>query len=61
MAYALLVRFDSAGPCPVLVRDDERLDRPDGVRYRFVTQTDTWEEADAIRDELHRKIEAREL
>jgi hypothetical protein len=61
MAYALLLRFDPAGPCPVLVRDDERLDRGDGVRYRFVAEADTWEDAEAIRQQLERQIEAREL
>ena len=61
MAYALLLRFDSAGPCPVLVRDDERLDRSDGVRYRFVAEADTWKDAEAIRRQLERQIEAREL
>jgi hypothetical protein len=45
----------------MLVRDDERLDRGDGVRYRFVAEADTWEDAEAIRQQLERQIEAREL
>lgn len=61
MAYALLLRFDVSGPCPMLVRDDERLDRGDGVRYRFVAQADTWEDAEAIRQQLQQQIDAREL
>ena len=49
MAYCLLLRYDSDGPCPVLLRDDERLDG-DGARarYRFVASTETWPEANAI-------------
>jgi hypothetical protein len=61
MAYALLLRFDVTGPCPVLVRDDQRLDRDDGVRYRFVAEAATWEDAEAIRQELQQQIEAREI
>jgi len=61
MAYALLLRFDVSGPCPMLVRDDERLDRGDGVRYRFVAEADTWEDAEAIRQQLQQQIDAREL
>ncbi len=61
MAYCLLLRFDSAGPWPVLLRDDEQVRVADGVRYRFIAETDTWEEADSIRAELYQKIEARAL
>jgi hypothetical protein len=61
MAYALLLRFDPAGTRPMLVRDDQRLDRHDGVRYRFVAEADTWEDAEAIRQELEQQIAAREL
>ena len=61
MTYALLLKFDQAGPSPMLVRGDERLDRGDGVRYRFVAEADTWEDAEAIRQQLERQIEAREL
>jgi hypothetical protein len=62
MAYCLLLRFDSAGPCPVLLRDDEQVTGGgDGVRYRFIAQTESWEEADAIMAELYQKIAAREL
>jgi len=63
MAYALLLKFDQAGPSPVLLRDDEQLDCGcgNGIRYRFIAETNTWEEADAMRKQLWRKIEAREL
>ena len=60
MAYCLLLRFDSAGPCPVLLRDDEQLMGGDGVRYRIIAETDTWQEADAIA-ELYQRIAARAL
>ena len=62
MAYCLLLRYDSDGPCPVLLRDDERLDG-DGAhaRYRFVASTETWAEANAIMELVYRAIEDREL
>jgi hypothetical protein len=42
MAYCLLLRYDSTGPRPVLLRDDERLDgNGAGSRYRFVAATET--------------------
>jgi hypothetical protein len=31
----------------------------DGVRYRFIAETDSWEEADAIISDLYQKIAAR--
>jgi len=49
MAYCLLLRYDSDGPCPVLVSDDERLDCNGArARYCFVASTETWAEANAI-------------
>jgi hypothetical protein len=54
--YCLLLRFDSAGPCCVLLRDDERLEAGEGARYRFVAATETWAEADAIRVSLEQQI-----
>jgi hypothetical protein len=62
MAYCLLLRYDSAGPCPVLLRDDERLEG-DGAaaRYRFVASTETRAEANAIMEQVYKAIEAREL
>jgi len=49
MAYCLLLRYDVAGCCPVLLRDDERLDaNQTGVRYRFVASIQTLEEAEAM-------------
>ncbi len=62
MAYCLLLRYDSVGLCPVLIRDDERLDgNGAGARYRFIAETESREEADAILGELNRKIAARSL
>ena len=54
--YCLLLRFDSAGPCCVLLRDDERLEAGESARYRFVAATETWAEADAIRVSLEQQI-----
>jgi hypothetical protein len=62
MAYCLLLRYDSDGRCPVLLRDDERLDGNGArARYRFVASTDTWAEANAIMELVYKAIEAREL
>jgi hypothetical protein len=36
--YAVLIRIDSAGECPVIVRDGEQLPCGPGVRWRFVAQ-----------------------
>jgi hypothetical protein len=41
MAYCRPLRFDAAGPCPVLLRDDEQVPGGDGVRYRFIALTET--------------------
>jgi hypothetical protein len=57
MTYCLLLRFDSAGTRPVLVRDDELVASGAGIRYRFIAEADTWAEANAIRELLDRKIE----
>lgn len=62
MPYCLLLRFDSAGPCCVLLRDDVQLDGRDGVRYRMIAATETWAEADAIRASIEQRIKgAREF
>lgn len=62
MAYCLLLRYDSDGPCPVLLRDDERLDGNSArARYRFVASTETWAKANAILELVYKAIEDREL
>ena len=62
MAYCLLLRYDSDGPCPVLLRDDERLDGNGApARYRFVASTETWAEANAILELVYKAIEDRGL
>jgi len=61
MTYCLLLRFDSGGPRPVVVREDEQLARGDGVRYRFIAQAETLAEVHEIEEDLNRRIEAREL
>jgi hypothetical protein len=62
MAYCLLLRYDSTGPCPLVLRDDERLDGTGaGARYRFVASTETWAEANALMELVYKAIEDREL
>jgi hypothetical protein len=36
--YAVLIRFDASGECPVVVRDGDPLPDGPGVRFRFVAQ-----------------------
>jgi hypothetical protein len=36
--YAVLIRIDASGECPVIVRDGEQLPCGPGVRWRFVAQ-----------------------
>jgi hypothetical protein len=45
MVYAVLLRLDSAGPCPVVVYDDDQLLSREGARWRLVAQTDDYGEA----------------
>lgn len=56
MPYAVLLRLDSAGSCPLILRDDsEPLTGGDGVRYRFIAETDGPDEAARIADQLQRR------
>jgi hypothetical protein len=57
MAYAVLLRLDSAGDCPVILREDsQRLSREKGVQYRFVAQTDEHGEAVRVVELLNRRL-----
>jgi hypothetical protein len=56
MTYAVLLRFDSAGACVNIPREDDEPLMGDGVRYRLVAQTDDHGEAVAVADLLHRRI-----
>jgi len=62
MRYTILLRFDSAGVCPVLLQEDyEPLGGEEGVRWRLVAQTDECDEAIRIVEDLRRRREAGEL
>jgi hypothetical protein len=39
--YAVLIRIDSQGECPVIVRDGDEIPTRPGVRWRFVAQAAT--------------------
>jgi len=55
MAYVVVLCFDSAGVCPLVLRDDsEPLFGGDGVRYRLITETDDYGEAVRVADDLQR-------
>jgi hypothetical protein len=36
--YAVLMRIDPSGECPVIVREGERLPGGPGVRWRFIAE-----------------------
>jgi hypothetical protein len=59
MSYCILLRIDSNGCAPVLLREDEELPGVDGVRYRFVAEADTLDEANAILQQLSKRTESR--
>jgi hypothetical protein len=62
MPYAVLLRLDAAGACPVILRDDsEPLTGGEGVRYRFVAETDDQVEAVQVADLLQRRMTAGEV
>ncbi len=46
--YAVLMRIDAAGECPVIVREGERLPGGPGVRWRFVAEASSDLEACVI-------------
>jgi hypothetical protein len=56
-SYTVQVRNDSAGKWPVVATEDEELFTDDGARWRFVTNVETWAEAQHLREELHRQRE----
>jgi hypothetical protein len=57
MFYAVLLRLDSAGACPVIVPEDAPpLGSEKGVRYRFVAQTNDHGEAVRVVEVLQRRL-----
>jgi hypothetical protein len=62
MPCAVLLRIDPAGACPLILRDDsEPLTGGDGVRHRFVAETNDHVEAVQVADLLQRRINAGEM
>ena len=62
MTYAVLIRFDPAGACPFIVREDsESLPGGEDVRYRLVAETDDYGCAIRVADEILRKCRAGEV
>jgi hypothetical protein len=56
MAYAVLLRLDMAGALPVILHDDDGpLPPEEGVRWRFVAQTDDHDEAVRIAELLRNR------
>lgn len=61
MTYAVLVRLDAAGACPVIVSEGDELLATDGARWRFVAETDDLTEAIRLHAELRAQREGGEL
>jgi hypothetical protein len=62
MAYAVVLRSDQTGACPVILRDDSKpLPGGDGVRYRFVLETGDEDEAVRVADRLWHQCRSAEL
>jgi hypothetical protein len=60
MPYVVVLCFDSACVCPLILRDDsEPLLGGDGLRYRLVTETGDYAEAVRVADELGWRIKDR--
>ena len=55
----VLIMFDAAGACPVLLDNDEDLlTGSEGVRWRFVANVATHDEGLALLVKLHHELEA---
>ena len=54
MAFTVLIRFDEAGACPVILEGGRGLplDGGDGVRYRFIREVATFAEVAVLVAEL---------
>jgi len=57
MTYLVVLRYDEAGTCPVILREDDHLFSADGARWRLVAHTDDPGLAARIVEQLreHRK------
>jgi len=61
MSFLIVLRFDSDGACPVVVREDDELFSSDGARWRLVAQTDDLAEAARVVELLRQRRDAGEL
>ena len=57
MSYLIVLRYDSAGTCPVVLREDDQLMSSDGARWRLVAQTDDPDLAARIVEQLRARRE----
>jgi hypothetical protein len=58
VSYAILIREDEAGACPVLVGTYDRLLTSRGVHWRFIAQTDDHAEAVRTVELLQRRYDS---
>jgi hypothetical protein len=62
MTYAVLLRLDGAGACPVILREDsEPWTGGEGVRWKLIAETDDHGEAIRVAELLQRRCDAGEL
>jgi hypothetical protein len=59
MRYSILIRIDSAGRCPVLVREGDELLTSPGVRWKPVAAADNYDEAAWLMEVAHRQCAER--
>ena len=52
MSYLVVLRYDSGGTRPVVLREDDDLGSSDGARWRLVAETDDPELAARIAEQL---------
>ncbi len=55
MSFLIVLRFDSAGACPVVVHEDDELFASDGATWRLVAQTNDPAEAARLVDQLRQR------
>jgi hypothetical protein len=61
MSFLIVIRFDSAGACPIVAREDDELFSSDGARWRLVAQTDDPLEAARLVELLRQRSDLSEL
>jgi hypothetical protein len=61
MPYTVLVRFDSAGACPVIAENHPDLHSGGGVRWRYIAQVAEAADAARLVDNVRDQIDAGEI